>query len=31
VFLRCGFDWTETVRGEFAGVMFERYRVELVS
>jgi putative acetyltransferase len=28
VFLRCGFDWTETVRGEFAGVMFERYRVE---
>jgi GNAT superfamily N-acetyltransferase len=28
VFLRCGFAWTLTVREPFAGVMFERYRVE---
>jgi GNAT superfamily N-acetyltransferase len=28
VFLRAGFEWTRTVVEPFAGVMFERYRVE---
>jgi putative acetyltransferase len=28
VFLRQGFDWTQTVMAPFAGCMFERYRVE---
>jgi len=28
VFLRAGFEWTQTVQGLFAGTMFERYRVE---
>ena len=28
VFLRAGFAWTQTVAAEFAGTMFERYRVE---
>ena len=28
VFLRAGFEWTQTVQAPFAGTMFERYRVE---
>src|SRR5262249_42929936 len=28
VFLRAGFAWTRTVHEPFAGVMFDRYRVE---
>jgi putative acetyltransferase len=28
VFLRAGFTWTRTVAAEFAGTVFERYRVE---